>query len=283
VAPGTSDDDPDPAYDWGWTDDDPQWLPAVVNHRRPNVARMHDYYLDGKDNFAIDRAAAEGVLTLAPDMKLLAQASRDFLVRAVSFMSDELDIHQFLDLGTGIPRSPSVHEVARASHRGARVIYVDFDPVVLAHTRALLATVPGTASLQYDLRHPALVLADTTVKRLIDFTEPVGLLLTSVLHFVDLDVAPGILAQYARALPPGSAIAISLACGEGTRAAAADQAESVYAGSNARIILRSTAQVDQLFEGWQVVEPGVVDLGRWRHTDAMAYTFRSLGGVGVKR
>jgi hypothetical protein len=233
--------------EWDWSDDDPGWVPPAIDTSRPSSARIYDYLLGGKDNFEVDRAAAEHLLTVAPYVRDMARANREFMHRAVRHMVRDLGIHQFVDLGTGIPTSPSVHEVARAEADGVRVVYVDNDPVVLAHNRAVLATDPGTLTLLRDLREPDTVVDDPQVKRLIDFDRPVGLLLVSVLHFVPVDVTPPLLARYRDALAPGSAMAASILCRDRCDPDMLRVVEAMYEHAASQLHPRTTAQIEQLF------------------------------------
>jgi hypothetical protein len=262
MAPDAA-DGTDPEYDWSWTDEDIDWVPPSVESNKPSVARMYDYYLGGKDNFAVDREAAEAVARAVPGSRVNAMANRTFLIRAVQVMA-EAGIRQFIDLGTGIPTSPNVHEVARETHPEARIVYVDNDPVVLVHNRALLARTRGVVTIMQDLRQPAAVLADPVVNELIDFSQPVGLLCIAVLHFVSADLAPEIMAQYRRALAPGSHLAISAASYEGMPLSTVRELETIYSKSNAALVFRTKTQVEQLFEGFELVDPGLTMVTRWR-------------------
>jgi hypothetical protein len=253
----------DPEYDWSWTDEDVDWVPPSVDSNRVSVARMYDYYLGGKDNFAVDREAAESVARAVPATRMVAMANRQFLVNAVRVMA-EAGVRQFIDLGTGIPTSPNVHEVVRELHPDARVIYVDNDPVVLVHNRALLARREGIATIMHDLRQPAKVLADPVVRDMIDFSEPVGLLCIAVLHFVAPDIAPEIMAHYGKVMAPGSYLAISAASYEGLPLSTVRELEAIYSRSNANLVFRSVSQIEQLFEGFELIDPGLSPVTRWR-------------------
>ncbi len=255
----------DPEFDWRWAEDESEWVPPAIDTSRPSVARMYDYYLGGKDNFAVDREAAERVAKVATSAQLTAIANRQFLVNAVELMAAD-GVRQYIDLGTGIPTSPNVHEVARRVDPGARVIYVDHDPIVLVHNRALLARYDGISTVHHDLRQPATVLDDPAVRALIDFDEPVGLLCIAVLHFVRHDIAPEVLAQYRKAMAPGSYLAISVACRDDLDPAVVSELESVYENSNAPIVFRTRAQVEQLFDGFELIEPGLTSLAAWHDT-----------------
>jgi hypothetical protein len=267
-------------FDWSWTEDGYDWIPPAVDLTKPSAARMYDYALGGKDNSAVDRAAVEKVGEALPDFRRAALANRGFLVRAVRLMA-ESGIQQFIDLGTGIPTSPNVHEVARETHPEARVVYVDNDPVVIAHNRALRATTRGLVTVPHDLRQPAAVLADPTVRGLIDFHRPIGVLFVAVLHFVRHDIAPEIVAQFRRVMAPGSYLAISTVCTDGLSAAGIKRIESVYAGTNSPFVFRTKAQVEQLFEGFELVEPGLTDITKWRNDDDFC-SIRVLSGVARK-
>ncbi|MBI1758855.1 MAG: SAM-dependent methyltransferase [Actinobacteria bacterium] len=247
---------------------------------RPNVARMYDYCLGGKDHLAADRAAVAALTTVLPDFCRTAVANRSFLVRAVRHMAGQ-GVRQFIDLGAGIPAAPNVHEVVRAVQPDARVVYVDNDPVVLAHLRARCATVPGVIAAQHDLTEPATVLGDTGIRHLINFAEPVGLLFGAVLHFVSSDLAPAVVASYRDAVPAGSQIAVSMLCGEGMRPAKVQHIVSVYSTANVRVVVRSVDQVGQLLGGFDLVEPGLVEVDRWHH-DGSRGLVRILAGVGAK-
>ena len=161
----------------------PAWAPAELDLDRPNAARMYDYYLGGSHNFAVDRELAGKVLEAWPDMPRAAQANRAFLRRAVRFLLDQ-GVRQFLDIGSGIPTVGNVHEVAQAAAPDARVVYVDTDPVAVAHSRAILAGDAQTAVVQADGRDPAGLLAHPGVTGLLDLRRPVGLLMVALLHFV---------------------------------------------------------------------------------------------------
>ena len=286
------DDDPvdDDAFDWHWTHEGSDWVPPVVDHGRVSAARVYDYFLDGKDNFAVDRAAAARLEQIVPDIKPLAQANRAFLSEAVRVMARDHGIRQFIDLGTGIPTSPTVHEVAKDAQSGARVVYLDANPVVLAHARAILATEPGTVTLLHDLRDPTAVLDDPQVRAQIDFDQPVGLLFVAVLHFVAIDLAPTILAKYCSTAAPGSCIAISVLCRDGSEPDALQVAEHMYQDSDATLYARTRAQVEQLFEGWAVAQPGIVDVTHWSKPGGTGWSrpgggpiaLSVLAGVGVK-
>ncbi|GAA1807886.1 SAM-dependent methyltransferase [Luedemannella flava] len=234
----------------------------------PNVARMYDYYLGGTDNFAADRAAADQALTVAPELRVGAQEGRKFLSRAVTYLARD-GIRQFLDVGCGLPTRGNVHEVARAVTPAARVVYVDNDPMVVAHARALLGTHPTTAVVEADLRDPESLLGSPAVKQMINFREPVGLLLFSVLHLVpDDELAHRVVRRLREQLAPGSYLAIAHAVADlrpetTARLAALYQDKTASAGPR-RPNLPTRDQVLRYFDGLELVEPGLVYVPRWR-------------------
>jgi S-adenosyl methyltransferase len=249
---------------------------AGIDTGRPNTARMYDYYLDGKDNYPADREAAEKVIAVAPHTPALARANRAFLHRAVRFMAGQAGIDQFLDIGCGLPTQGNVHQVAQSVRPDARVVYVDNDPVVLAHARALLATDGQTVAAEGDLRRPEPVLTDPKVTALIDFDRPVGLLFISVLHCVaddgELKEAIG---RFHDALAPGSHVAIShitLPTAGPDQLDAARQGRQVYDDMRAStsMTFRDRDRLAALFEGLQLLEPGLVGLPNWRPEPADA-------------
>ena len=266
------------------------WAPAEIDIERPSPARIYDYHLGGAHNFAVDRQAAEQIAAIMPELPLIMRANRAFLFRAVRFLIDA-GIRQFLDLGSGIPTVGNVHEIAQKAVPGARVVYVDMDPVAVAHSQALLAGNDNAAAVQADLRDVPLVLAAPQVRRLIDFSQPVGVLMVAVLHFVpDRDDPHGIVARYRDAVAPGSHLVIShAAASEDEQApAGADAATAVYSRSVTEATLRTRAQVTGLFAGFELIEPGVVYVTQW-HTDAAAggqaeppQRLAQLVGVGRK-
>jgi hypothetical protein len=223
----------------------------------PNPARMYDYYLGGKDNFRVDRDAAEKAVAAAPVIPVLARANRAFQVDAVEKMA-AAGISQYLDIGSGLPTSPNVHEVASAAVPEPRVVYMDIDQVVVAHSRVLRGR-SGTATVCADLRSPAAVFGAPEVGKLIDFSQPVGLLMMSVLHFVSGDITP-LLAEYTRHLAPGSFLALSHVVSEGADPANVAGVAEVYEKSPADPQLRTTAAVLELFSGFELLPPGLTDV-----------------------
>ena len=267
--------------DWTWTNDDSSWIPPEIDTEHPSPARMYDYSLGGKDNFEVDRAAVERVGEIVPEFRSVAVANRGFLVRAVDVLARQ-GIDQFIDLGTGIPTSPNVHEVAQQIHPGARVVYVDNDPIVMAHNRALRARRPGVLTLQADMRQPKTIMEDEQVLQHLDFDRPIGLLFVAVLHFVRRELAVEVVNQFRRSLPAGSYIGISTASADGMDPALIERLEQVYSQSPAPMVLRTSDQVEQLFEGVDLVDPGITDVTQWRN-DGTPLPIRILSGVGKVR
>ncbi|AQZ66289.1 hypothetical protein BKM31_36845 [[Actinomadura] parvosata subsp. kistnae] len=252
--------------------------------RTPSVARIYDYCLGGKDHFPADRAAAERILEVAPELRAAVRANRAFLGRAVRFLT-ECGIDQFLDIGTGLPARGHVHELAPS----ARVVYVDRDPVVLVHARALLARQGATTVVRGDLREPDTIVKDPELLRALDLDRPVGVLLTAVLHHVtDADGPEEIVATLREALAPGSHLVLSHATGD-AGAAFAERATEVYRGADAPLTLRGRDRIAGLFQGFELVDPGLVWLPEWRPEEADLIDFADgpqtslfLCGVGRK-
>ncbi|WP_037908627.1 SAM-dependent methyltransferase [Actinacidiphila yeochonensis] len=269
---------------------DQEFPVGEIDTSRPHPARMYDYYLGGKDNYDVDRAAAQRVIDLFPDIVPMARDNRRFMHRAVRYMA-ESGVGQIIDIGTGIPTAPNTHQVAHEVSPEVRVVYVDNDPIVgtYAGTRAL-----GTGNTGFvlgDLRAPESILEHPTVRELVDFRRPVGLMLMAVLHFVRDDEDPaGLVAAYRDALPSGSHLVLSHATGD-FHPLDGDfgEARDVYRdrGATATLTLRSHEQVSAFFDGFEPVEPGLVQPPLWR-PDGPVPTERELarvgfyGGVGIK-
>lgn len=248
---------------------------------RPSPARLYNYYLGGKDNFAVDREAAESILKVMPEGRQVARENRAFLRRVVRHLTLETGIRQFVDLGTGLPTQGNVHEVAS----GARVVYVDNDPIVLAHGEALLATDDHTTFIGADMREPDVILGDPRLKALIDFDEPVAVLFVSVLQFVpDDEEAAGLVRRFAEAVPPGSRVVISTITGTGQREDKVATITAAYANSTAPAVLRPRERIERLFGGLDLVPPGLVPAPEW-HPDVRGETGSGtswvLAGVGA--
>ncbi|YCK33786.1 SAM-dependent methyltransferase [Actinomadura sp. ATCC 39365] len=241
-------------------------VPPGVDPNVPSSARVYDYLLGGKDNVAVDRAVAEKLLAVAPDARAVARANRRFQIEAVRHVARQ-GVRQFIDLGTGIPTAPSIHETVREVSPACRVVYVDHDPMVRLHAQVMLADQPGVAGIQGDLRRPADVLADPHVTGLIDFDQPVCVLMVGVLHFVtDAEDPPGIVAAFRKPMAPGSHLVLSHAMAESSPEAIA-QLDLATAGSPAQGAFRSHGEVLRLFDGFELIGPGLVPVQDWRLTD----------------
>lgn len=234
-----------------------------VDPQRPSAARIYDFFLGGRHNFAADRQAAQAIAAAMPELPAAMRVNRDFLRRAVvAATADGVD--QFLDLGSGIPADGNVHEIARRTHPRARVVYVDLEPVAVVHGRQLLAGDPDAGVVLADLTDAGAVLADPAVLRLLDLSRPVGLLAVAVAHFIpDTERLGRALDHYREALAPGSWFVLSHAGGEGDRRNA-ESARRIYNSTTSPLVLRDRADVRPLFGDWPLVEPGLTSGGRWR-------------------
>jgi S-adenosyl methyltransferase len=242
----------------------PDYLPPTgVDISRPSVARMYDYYLDGKDNFQVDRDAVAQIEAAMPEIRQLARENRAFLRRAVRYMARQ-GIQQFIDIGSGLPTVGNTHEIAHQIIPAARVVYIDNDPMVLAHGSALLATDKNTAVVTADMRHPEDVLEHPETTQLIDFTRPVGVLLIAMIHFVALADRPRIMGRLHAALSPGSHVAATHVTTDGHSVEAVAQIERVYATTPTPIYFRERAEVARFFDGLELAEPGLVTVDSWR-------------------
>jgi hypothetical protein len=257
-----------------------------IDTRIPNMARMYDYALGGKDNFAADRAAVEQLFSLSPENRDVPWANRRFLGRAVRFAATQ-GIRQFLDLGTGLPSQGHVHEVVAEINPGAHVVYVDYDPVVVSHASALLMDSDSVAAVKADIRDPGAILAHPGVTALIDFSRPVAVLFVAVLHGIpDRDDPAGIVHAFAERVSPGSYLILSHLTSEGHPPALVAQKEEVFARSDAPVSYRSRAEIRRMFNGFNLVEPGLTAVTQWRgdepdrKLDAAGQWW--LGGVGYK-
>ncbi|NEA67720.1 SAM-dependent methyltransferase [Streptomyces sp. SID12488] len=266
----------------------PAWAPRGIDISVPSVSRIYDFYLGGSHNFEVDREAARRAMEFMPGLPKIMQANRAFMRRAVSYAAAE-GITQFLDIGSGIPTFGSVHEVARAVSPEARVMYVDHDPVAVAHSQAVLAGDEHADVLAADLRKPREILDSPQVRALIDQNRPVALLLVAILHFVeDMDDPYAAVAELRDALAPGSLLVLTHASYEGIPLSPerADGTVDVYKGIRNPLVMRSREAVARFFEGYDMVEPGLVPMPRWRPEtapeDEDAYSFSGFAGVGRK-
>ena len=228
-------------------------------------ARVWDYLLGGKDNFAADRTAGEQVLQIMPDMGLVARSGREFLARAVRYLAAEAGIRQFLDIGTGLPTADNTHEVAQRAAPESRIVYVDNDPIVLTHARALLTSDPRgeTAYISADIRDTDTILREAG--HTLDLTQPVAVMLLAILHFIpDSDDPHPLVARLMQAAPSGSYLVISHASSDIMAQTVAAGAETYNEHSAVSITPRTEQQVTRFFDGLDLVPPGVTPLGHWR-------------------
>ena len=267
----------------GVTDEPPMRTPPI-DPTQAHPARVYDALLGGKDNYAPDRDVAGRMADLLPDLVAGVRRNREFVVAAVRLMVGELGIRQIVDIGSGVPTSPSVHEVARGIDPATVVVYADNDPLVLAHDRALLGGRPGVVTVAADLTDPPSILDHPELTGLVDWDRPVALVIAAVLHFLpDDECALGYVARYRDALAPGSAIALSMATSEGRTEEEAREIERTYASSQP-FVLRSRERIAEFLDGLRLVGPGIVDIAEW-HPGAIPGRTGSgmaLGAVGVK-
>jgi hypothetical protein len=243
-------------------------LPQEINTNVAHPARVYDYWLGGKDNFPADRALAEHIMEAIPTMRAMAAANRAFLTRAVRYLAGEAGIRQFLDIGTGIPTSPNVHEVAQATAPGTRVVYVDNDPIVLAHARALLTSQEAgeTAFILADLREPKSILDHPTLAATLDLGQPVAVMLVAVLMYFEDHDSPNpfeMVATLVEPMPSGSYVAISHPTAD-FNAEAMGGAVAAARQSGVTLVARGQAEVEEFFTGLELVDPGVTPVLSWR-------------------
>lgn len=264
----------------------PGWLPPEIDQTRPHPARMYDYMLGGKNHFEVDRVAAEVALQAAPAARAMVRENRAFLGRAVRYVA-EAGVTQFLDIGTGLPGEGNTGEVARAIQPEARVVYVDYDPIVAVHSRALLAGDESrTAVVLADVREPKAILDHPQVRDLLDFDQPIAVLMVALLHFVGHDEdAAGVVAAFRDAVAPGSALVISHGT-DGGRPDVSAAARKGWANAKSQVVVRDREEIRALFGDFELVDPGVVQLPLWRPDGAVREDWDTIwldGGVGFKR
>lgn len=241
----------------------PSWAPGEVDLEIPSGARVYDYYLGGSHNFAVDRAMARRAIELWPDLPQIMQANRAFLRRATRYLVSR-GITQFLDIGSGIPTVGNVHEVAQDVLPEARVVYVDIDPVAVAHSRAILAGNPRADIVQAELSDVGAIMSDPRAARLLDPSQPIGVLMVALLHFVPDEANPAkIISMYRDVMVPGSHVVLSHATHEG-RPDQADSHIELYQRTPTPMTMRSRSRIEVLLDGFDVVPPGVVFLPLWR-------------------
>ncbi|MFD9357716.1 SAM-dependent methyltransferase [Streptomyces sp. NPDC060031] len=272
----------------------PAWAPPGIDISVPSVSRIYDYYLGGSHNFEVDRQAARRAMEFMPGLPKIMQANRAFMRRAVRHAVAE-GVTQFLDIGSGIPTFGNVHEIAQAASPEARVVYVDHDPVAVAHSQAVLAGQDRTAVVAADLRKPRDILGAPEVARLLDLDRPVALLMVAVLHFLeDADDPYALVAELRDALAPGSMLVLTHASYEGIPLSedVAGGAVGVYRDIRNPLVMRSGEEISRFFDGFELFEPGVVAMPNWRpdgpeeprQADVQEdpYAFSGFAGAGRK-
>lgn len=263
----------------------PARMPPEIDTSMANIARVYDYWLGGSNNFRADQDAARAMIAVEPNIRALARANRAFLGRTVRYLT-AAGIRQFLDIGSGIPTGQNVHQVAQQAAPGSRVVYADVDDVAVAHSRMLLEGNPDAVAIQGDLNEPQAILDSPHTRRLIDFSQPIGLLLVSVLHFIENAEDPWRAVKQLRdALPQGSFLVLTHATAD-ARPQVAAAVNTVYMSKvNARGDVRTHAEVMRFFDGFTLVDPGLVYLPQWRpdpddDQPSDPGTVWLLGGVG---
>jgi predicted O-methyltransferase YrrM len=250
-----------------------------------HVARVYDYFLGGKDYFAVDREAAEQAMRINPDIVSTARANRAFLVRATSFLAREAGIRQFLDVGTGMPTNNNIHEVAQSIAPDARIVYVDHDPIVLSHARALLTSAPEGATdyIEADLREPEKILAEAA--HTLDFSRPVAIMLIAVLHLiVDADDPYDLVRELVDAAVPGSYVVISHVASDIDTGAMISMTNRLNELMEQQAVPRTHQEVADFFSGLDLLEPGLVRVPEWRPASASDAAVRAQmwGAIGRK-
>ncbi|PJE95327.1 hypothetical protein CUT44_23840 [Streptomyces carminius] len=261
-------------------------LPDKIDVNVPSVARMYDHILGGKNNYSVDREAVDELLKVVPSTQALALNNRRFLQRVVRVLARDYGIRQFIDHGSGLPTQDNVHQVAQQVDKGCRVVYVDNDPIVLAHGRALLEENENTTVIQADMRDTEGILGHPDTVRLIDFDQPVAALFVSVLHCIpDADDPAGLVRRVAGRLAPGSLLVVCQLVSEDseTRRAVTDFMAESTGGNWGRV--REPREVDGFFEGLEVLEPGLVEVSTWRPDSDVGpkqttWEWQEYGGVG---
>jgi len=264
------------------------WIPRGTDTSKANTARVYDYWLGGSHNFRADQDVARALIAIEPNIRAVARANRGFLDRAVQFLAGA-GIRQFLDIGSGIPTQRNVHEVAQQAAPGSTVVYVDSDDVAVSHSKLLLDGDRDAMAVHADLRDPAKILTDPATLSLIDFSQPAGLLLASVLHFLpESDEPHRLVAELRDALAPGSYLVLSHGTREARQEEVGEAFEIVYNNRvSSQATVRPPEEILRFFDGFTLVDPGLVYTPLWRpdpgaETPADPAAFWLLAGVGVR-
>jgi hypothetical protein len=264
---------------------DDEVAPPGVNIHVPHSARIYDYWLGGKDNFAVDRAVGEAMITAIPGMRYMAGENRKFVHRAARDLVAEEGIRQFLDIGTGIPTRPNLHEIAQGIEPETRVVYVDNDPIVLVHARALMISKPEGRSeyISADIRDPESILGDKTLRNTLDFDKPIGLTLIAILMLLaDEDDPWGKVAELRDAMPSGSCLAITHPTAD-FNPVEVEEAVAAATGAGMTLVARDQAAVARLFGDWELLPPGIVPVSGWRPDEPVASPEAAYYWAGVAR
>ena len=241
------------------------WIPESIDIGRPSTARMYDYVLGGGHNLEADRVLVDKMLAIQPEIRRYAIMNRAFLRRAVLFMMDH-GVRQFLDLGSGIPTVGNVHEIAQAADPESRVVYVDIEPVAVAHSRMILEDNDRAVMVHADITEPDMVLHDPQTRQILDFTKPVGLLAVTVGHHIGPERDPvGVFGRYGDAVVPGSYLAMTHSS-QDFPANRNQQTDNLMKQSHINISLRTRAEILEFFKGFDLVPPGLVSTSQW-HPD----------------
>jgi len=260
---------------------------APVDGQRANAARIYDYLLGGKDNYETDRAAAKRLLELVPDASVACYDNRQFLGRAVRYLvgGTRQQIRQIIDIGTGLPTLGQVHSVAHLIAPDTRVVYIDSDPEVIDQSHRLLASEPHVTAIGSDLRHPEGILTDPRLLSLIDFTQPIAILLVAILHFITDDEHPHeIVTQLKQAIAPGSYLAISHVTADDVTPDVTARVQELYESATAPSAPRTHSEILRFFDGLELVSPGLVNVSQWRNDFMPEHPGRTIfyAGVGHK-
>ena len=253
--------------DADWTKRKLDYQPPQIDTSRAHSARVYDYLLGGKDNYLHDREVAERLIRTLPSAPESVRHNRWFMHRAARYLAAEEGIRQFLDIGTGIPTSPNLHEIAQQADPSARVVYVDNDPIVLAHAHARLTSAPRgqVTCINANLRDPKTILQAPELTATLDLDQPAALLILSTLHLIaDPAEARDLLQRYVAALAPGSFVALSVATNDGYSSAAGSEQRSILQSDGIPVPQRTKSEAEALFDGLELVEPGVVLVNQWR-------------------
>jgi S-adenosyl methyltransferase len=253
-----------------------------IDSTTPHIARVYDYWLGGKDNFAVDRETAEKVIAAFPDVLVSVRAQREFLGRAVRYLINEAGIRQFLDIGTGLPAADNTHEVAQRIAPETRVVYVDNDPIVLSHARALLTSSPEgeTAYISADFHEPAKIIAEA--KATLDFSQPVGVMMLGLLHCVpDAEGPAALVGRVLDEVAPGSYLVISHPASDISSSEMGNSMRAYNESAPLQLTPRSYAEVARFLGGLELIEPGLVQLHRWRAPAPEVGGDRELANYGA--